>query len=153
MVYKIHKKFYKKAFTLTEKTIEIEQQDKFGVDYKVEFNLAPFQLPHGTSRSFVNEFSLPVVVIGFLVFVSAFFFANGFTDFDKFMMIGLMITGVVAMGVSGLLRKKQNNAIYYNEDNAYIFEISEEGNSEEDFGSFVKELDSRIKMAKDCTER
>ena len=123
VVYKTEKMFFCKTYTLNEDSIVIEQEDRFGHDFKVEFKLSTFHLPHGESKTFINDFNIPVAIIGVLVFGSAFLFSQTYTDFHRYVMIGLMLAGFGIIGFSGFLRKKTNNAIYYNKDNAYIFEV------------------------------
>ena len=152
MVFENKKAFFSKSYTLGEDYIIIEQKAKFDLEYKVQFNLSPFHLPHGISKTFTNQFSMPIALLGVFVFCSAFLFAQSFTDFGKMMMISLMIAGVLIILSSALFRKKTNNAIYYNEDNAYIFEVSEIGSSPDEFEDFVSELNERIKKAKESAE-
>ncbi|MCM8525282.1 MAG: hypothetical protein NE327_02120 [Lentisphaeraceae bacterium] len=148
MTYKLEKKFFTKTYTLKEKTIVIEQEARFEVDYKVEFNLEFLNLPHGTSRTFVDEFSYPVVILGLAVFFSSFFFTGYHLNNQKYVMIGLMVTGFLIMASSWLMRKKTNNVIYYNVDNAYIFEVCQYDKSKEEFDAFTAEIDKRIEMAR-----
>ena len=152
MVFETKKAFFSKSYTLGEDCIIIEQKAKFDLEYKVEFNLRPFHLPPGVSKTFTNQFSMPIALLGVLVFCSAFLFAQSYTDFAKMMMIGLMITGLLVILSSALFRKKTNNVIYYNEDNAYIFELSENGSSPEEFEAFISELNKRIKKTKELSE-
>lgn len=148
MTYKLEKKFFTKTYALKEKTIVIEQEARFEVDYKVEFNLEFLNLPHGTSRTFVDEFSYPVALVGLAVFLSSFVFSNAYHDYQKYMMIGLMVTGFLIIASSWLLRKKTNNVIYYNVDNAYIFEVCQYDKSKEEFDAFTAEIDKRIELAR-----
>ena len=148
MIYEHKKKFYSKTYTLKEETIVLEQQAKFELDYKVEFNLKSLNLPHGTSRTFINEFNYPIVILGIIIFLCAFIFSNGYKDYEKYLMIGMMIVGVMTIASSGLFRKKTNNAIYYNVDNTYIFEVSQLDKSVEEFEGFISELNNRIAKSK-----
>ena len=123
----------------------IKQEQKFGLDYKCELQLKPLVVPQGESFKRSQYHFLPLAVIGALVFIFSIpVMATTYNEIYKTYALWFCFLGVGLMLLSSFVGKKLKTAFYYNHENSYIFDITENKHDRENFDIFINTINQRI---------